>query len=163
MSKVSTRMKQIMDWRSAIWAGLIAGTVFYILNIFLVPFLLGGNMWVIVRFFASIFLGEAILAPPATYDLSALLISICTNLVLSLIFTLLIAFVLHRFGLLVGIIGGAVFGLAIYLINFYSLSYLFPWFFALSSWPFVLTHLLFGALAGGIYELLEVEKFEALE
>ncbi|MCB0752698.1 MAG: hypothetical protein KDC52_14600, partial [Ignavibacteriae bacterium] len=157
------KMRQVVDWSAAFWAGLIASLVFYLLNIFVVPVLLGGNMWVIIRLFASIFLGESVLAPPATYDLGSLMISLITNLVLSLSFTFLIAFILHKYGMLVGIFGGAFFGLAIYLINFYSLSYFFPWFFALSSWPFVLSHILFGAVAGGIYELLEVEEFEPVE
>ena len=117
-------------------------------------------MWVVIRLFASIILGESILAPPSTFSLSALSVSIITNFVLSIGFTFLIAFVFHRWGLLVGILGGAIFGLGIYLVNFYSLSYFFPWFFALSSWPFVAIHIIFGAVAGGIYELLEVEEFE---
>lgn len=155
-----SEMRQIMDWKAASWSGLIAGFIFYLLNIFIVPIFLGGNMWVIVRLFASVFLGESILAPPANFDLTALLISITANLILSLGFTYLIAFILHQFGLIVGILGGAIFGVAIYLINFYSLSYFYPWFFAMGSWIFVLTHIFFGAIAGGIYELLEVEKFE---
>jgi len=59
-------------------------------------------------------------------------------------------------------LGGATFGLGIYLVNFYFLSYFLPWFFALSSWPFVITHILFGAIAGGIYEILEVEECETV-
>ncbi len=120
-------------------------------------------MWIIIRLFSSIVLGEGILAPPATFNFSALLISIIINIFLSVSFALLIAFVLHKGELLTGIVGGALFGLAIYFVNFYSLSFFFPWFFALSSLPFVVTHILFGAFAGGIYELLEVEKFETVE
>lgn len=161
--KLSENMRQVMDWRAAIWAGLAAGTLFYLLNIFIVPLILGGNMWVIIRLFASIIYGETILAPPSTFDFSALLLSIIVNTILSLGFTFLIAFILHKWGLLIGIIGGAVFGLAIYLINFYTLSFFFPWFFALSGWPFVITHILFGSVAGGVYELLEVEKYEAAD
>jgi hypothetical protein len=160
---MKAKFHQVMDWHAALWAGLISGIVFYLLNIFLIPFLLGGNMWIIIRLFASIPIGESILAPPATFNILALLVSIVTNLILSMAFTILIAFILHQYGLLVGIIGGAFFGLAIYLVNFYSLSFFFPWFFALSSWPFVLTHILFGVTAGGVYELLEVEKFEPVE
>lgn len=162
-NKIPTKMQQIMDWKAALWAGLIAGFVFYLLNIFIVPLILGGNMWVIVRLFSSIFLGEEILAPPATFHATSLIVSIFTNIVLSVSFTFLIAFVFHKWGLLIGILGGALFGLGIYLINFYSLSYFFPWFFALSSWPFVITHILFGAIAGGVYELLEVEEFEPVD
>ena len=154
------KMQQVMDWKAAFWAGIAAGILFYLLNIFIVPLILGGNMWVIIRLFASIVYGDAILAPPSTYDTGALFASILITLVLSIGFTFLIAFVFHKWGLLVGIVGGAIFGLCIYLVNFYSLSFFFPWFFALSSWPFVITHILFGAFAGGIYEFLEVEKYE---
>lgn len=160
---MNIKMKQIMDWKAAFWAGIIAGFIFLFLNIFLVPILLGGNMWVIIRLFSSILFGHIILAPPATYNLTALVACIIINFVLSELYTILIAFVLHKYGLATGIIGGAVFGLAIYLINFYSLSYFFPWFFVLRSWPFVMTHILFGAIAGGVYELLEVEEFEPVE
>lgn len=157
--KIPIRLHQVMDWSAAFWAGILSGTVFYLLNIFFVPFILGGNSWVIIRLFASIFFGEAILAPPATFDFASLIVSILTNIVLSIGFTMLIAFVFHKWGLATGIFGGALFGLGIYIINFYSLSYFYPWFFALSSWPFVVTHILFGAIAGGVYELLEVEEF----
>ena len=163
MEKKISKMRQVMDWSAAFWAGIIASIVFFLLNILAVPSLLETNMWVIIRLFASVFLGKDILAPPATFNSTALLVSIVVTLVLSIGFTFLIAFVLHQWGMLVGIVGGAVFGLGIYLINFYSLSYFFPWFFALSSWPFVLTHIIFGAVAGGVYEALEVEKFEPVE
>jgi hypothetical protein len=49
--------------------------------------------------------------------------------------------------------------LAIYAINFFAISYFVPWFFPLRSWILLLSHVLFGALAGGIYELLEEEEF----
>lgn len=163
MNKIPVKMQQIMDWSAALWAGVIASIVFFLLNILVVPTLLETNMWVIIRLFASIFMGESILAPPSTFDLSAVLISLFSTLILSIGFTFLIAFVFHRWGLLVGILGGAVFGLGIYLVNFYSMSYFFPWFFALSSWPFVMSHIVFGAVAGGVYELLEVEEFESID
>ncbi len=161
--KKKIEIRQVMDWSAALWAGIIAGIVFFLLNIFFIPLFLGGNLWIVVRLFASIFLGEGILAPPATFDIIALLVSIISNLVLSIGFTALIAFVLHRWGLFTGIIGGSIFGLAIYLVNFYSLSYFYPWFFAMNSWPFAVTHILFGGIAGGVYELLEVEEFEKVE
>ncbi|MCW8849187.1 MAG: hypothetical protein OQJ81_04340 [Melioribacteraceae bacterium] len=160
MRNFSKNIKLVMDWKAAFWAGIAAGIVFYLLNIFIVPLILGGNMWVIIRLFASLGYGESVLAPPSTFDSGALAVSIIINLILSIGFTFLIAFVFHKWGLLTGIIGGAFFGLGIYAVNFYSLSYFFPWFFALSSWPFVITHILFGAIAGGVYELLEVEKYE---
>lgn len=160
--KVPAKLKQVFDWNAAFKSGIIAGAIFFLSNIFIVPLILGGNMWIIIRLFASIFAGETILAPPSSFNIAALIISFSTTIIFAIFFTLLIAFVLHKWGLLVGIIGGALFGLCIYLVNFYSLSYFFPWFFALSSWPFVLTHILFGAAAGGFYEFFEVEFLEPI-
>jgi hypothetical protein len=77
------------------------------------------------------------------------------HMALSLVYALVLAFIIHRWGLIVGIVGGALFGLAIYIINYYTFTYLFPWFFPLRSWLVLATHVFFGATAGGIYEALE--------
>jgi hypothetical protein len=157
------RMRQLVDWSAAIWAGVIAAIIFLLLNLFLTPLVLGGNAWVIVRLFASITMGEPVLAPPATFHGTALAAALLTHFVLSIGFAMLIAYILHRWGLIVGILGGAIIGLGLFCINFYTMTVFFPWFFAMRSWVFVLTHVLFGAIAGGVYEGLEVEEFEPIE
>jgi hypothetical protein len=159
----SPRLRQLVDWRSALWAGLIAGTAFLLLNLLLTPMAIGGNAWVLIRLEASILLGPDILAPPVTPDGGALVAALVTHYALSVAFAFLVTYVLHRWGLVVGILGGAAMGLALYAINFYSLTYFFPQFFAMRSWALVLSHVLFGALVGGIYEGLEVEMFEPVE
>ena len=55
----------------------------------------------------------------------------------------------------VGIIGGALLGLCIYAINFYTMTYLFKWMFAMHSTVSVIAHLVFGAVAGGVYEMYD--------
>ena len=72
-----------------------------------------------------------------------------------------IAFVVHRGGLIGGVLGGAVLGGAFYFINYYTLTYFFPQFFAMKHWSVLASHVVFGALAGGTYELLEDQIFEA--
>lgn len=156
MTVTAGRMRQLVDWSAAIWSGMIAGTVFLLMNLFLSPI---GNSWAMLRLFASIVLGESVLAPPATYDLTVLLVALVVHFVLAILFSLLIAYVVHRGGLVSGIIGGALLGLALYSINVYTLTLFYPWFFAMHGGVFILTHLIFGALAGGIYEALEVEVF----
>lgn len=163
MTTTSPRMRQVVDWRAALWAGLLAGAVFFLVNLFVTPLVIGGNVWVMVRLFASILLGDSILAPPATVDLLALVVAFVTHFTLALLYALLIAYVIHRGGLITGIIGGALLGLALYSINFYTLTLFYPWFFAMRNAVFVATHLLYGALAGGIYEALEVEIFVPTE
>lgn len=163
MTTSSPRLRQLVDWRAAFWAGLIAGAIFLLVNLFVTPLVIGGNAWVMVRLFASIVMGEGILAPPATFDGAALLVALVTHFALAVAYSLLIAYIIHRGGLIAGIIAGALLGLALYSINFYTLTFFFPWFFAMRSGVFVAAHLLFGALAGGIYEALEVETFVPAE
>jgi len=153
-------MRQLVDWRAAFYAGFIAGLFFLILNWAVTPLVIGGNLWVMVRLFASPILGQTVLAPPATFDLVTLIVALVVHFSLSILYAMLIAYIIHRGGLIAGVIGGALLGLALYAINFYSFTFFFPWFFAMRNSIFLLTHLLFGALAGGIYETLEVETYE---
>jgi hypothetical protein len=81
------------------------------------------------------------------------------HLFLAVIYALVLAFIIHRWGLVVGIIGGALFGLALYIINYYTFTALYPWFFPLRSWIALVGHIVFGGLAGGIYEALERDVY----
>ena len=56
-------------------------------------------------------------------------------------------------------LGGALFGLALYAIAFYGLALLIPWLAPYQSWPIAVALVLYGAMAGGVYEGLEVERF----
>jgi len=154
--KVGTR--QLVDWRAAVIAGLAAGCVFLALEMILTARAVG-SPWVFVRLVAAIALGRGVLPPPATFDGGVLAAALAIHLPLSIAFGCLIAFVIHRGGLAAGIVGGAALGLALYAINFWSLSYFFPWFATMKSGISLISHIAFGAVAGGVYELLEVERF----
>jgi hypothetical protein len=162
MGQAKVRMRQVVDWRAAVWAGIISGIIFLMVNMILTAVYVG-SPWVVVRLIASVVMGTRVLPPPATFDATIFIVSLAIHLPLSVGFACLIAIVLHRWGLIVGILGGAVFGLALYFINFYTFSFFFPWFFPMRSWIIAVSHILFGALAGGIYEALEVEEFVPVE
>ena len=159
MKPITPKLRQLVDWRAAAWAGLISGCVFFLLNLLVTPLVLGGNPWVMVRLMASLILGEAILAPPATFHSGALVAAFLANGILCFVFNLLVAYIIHRGGIIIGFAGGAVLGFAIYCINFYTLTWFYPWFFAFRGWVMISNHVILGALAGGIYEWLEVERF----
>ncbi|MEM9293946.1 MAG: hypothetical protein AAGD01_19865 [Acidobacteriota bacterium] len=156
-------LRPVVDWSAAVWAGIGSGLVFLILALAWVPAQVGGNAWVITRLMSSPVLGEDILAPPATFDLTATLVGWTLHFVACFLFALAIAYVLHRGGLITGIVGGALAGAGLYGIVFYTATLAFPWFFAHRSVPMLLTHIAYGAVAGGIYELLEVEAFEQVD
>jgi len=159
MAKGSIRMRQLMDWRAAFVAGVIAGIVLLILQLAILPVMTGTSPWVTLRLIAAIVLGEGVLPPPASLDAGVLVVALLLHLVFSILATLVIAFVLHRWGLLVGIVGGALLGLAFYAINYYTFLLYFPWFFPMRSWIALLAHVIFGAVAGGTYEALERDEF----
>ncbi len=156
------RLRQVVDWRATFWAGLLGGLISLGTNMILTQINLG-SPWVFVRMVASIITGEGALLSPTDNEISLLLIGVLLHLILSGVFAAWLTIMIHRWGLLVGIIGGATFGFALYTINFTLMSYFFPWFYPLQNWMFALSHVLFGALVGGIYELIEVEVFGPVE
>ena len=64
--------------------------------------------------------------------------------------------------MITGVLAGAAFGLAIYCINFFLMTRFFEHFNIGNSF-LVVSHLVFGALAGGLYEALEVEEFVPID
>ncbi len=155
----SNNFRQLVDWSASVWAGLVAGTAFLLFNVVVTPLVEGGNAWIILRLFASPLLGQEVLSPPATNDPWISVVGTVIILGCSVPFSMVLALIIHRWGSMVGILGGAVFGLVLYCINFYTLTFFVPWFFAMRSFSMAISHLLFGAVAGWIYESLEVEEF----
>lgn len=158
-SKRTMRMRQVVDWSAAFWAGLVAGTIFLLLNAFAVPAIIGGSYATVLNYFASLVLGDSVLAEPTILEPTTAVVAIILNFALSIPFALILAFIIHRWGLILGVVLGAVFGFGLYTINFFISEQIFPWFFAMNTQWFIVTHVIFGALAGGIYEALEVERF----
>lgn len=136
-------------WRAVLLAGIAAGIVFFVANLLFSPILTPS---LLLRYIASLVMGSDVLT---NGNSTALIIGGVVHLVLSLVFALVISIVIHRWGLLVGIIGGSVLGLSLYAINLYTLTLLFPWFFAINTPSLLISHVIFGAVAGGVYELFD--------
>lgn len=152
-----------MDWRAAVIAGLLAGGLTMLLRMILWAAVAGGSMWTPFYHAAAILLGPDSFSPAGAPDPGIVAVGLLVHMALSLFYTLILAFIIHRWGLIVGILGGAMFGLALYVINYYSLTYLFPWFFPLRSWLVLTSHIFFGAVAGGLYEALERDVYVEAE
>ena len=105
-------------------------------------------------------MGPTVLAPPATFDPGIITTGLIVHFLMSLLFTSILAIITHRWGLITGIILGGLFGLGLYFINIYTMTIVFPWFIALKHNGFAWAHVIFGMCAGGVYELLEIERFE---
>jgi uncharacterized membrane protein YagU involved in acid resistance len=143
--------KPALDARAAVWAGLVAGAVFVVLEMLMVPMFLGGSPWGPPRMIAAIAMGEGVLPPPATFDMTILLMALLVHFVLSLVLAFIFALIAK--GRTVGsaaLIGG-VFGLAVYLVNFYGMTAVFPWFEMARNWVSILAHIVYGVVLGWVY------------
>ena len=140
--------------RAVLAAWLAAGTVLLVTNVILMMPILKVGPVLVLRYMASLVLGRGVLTQTDNILLTAV-IGVVIHYAFSLLFTILIVIVVHRWGLLVGILGGALLGLAIYGINLYTMTTFVPWFFAINSAVLLLSHVLFGATAGGVYEMFD--------
>jgi len=57
-----------LDWKAAVWAGVIAGLVFLILEMIMVPVFANGSPWGAPRMMAAIVMGQGVLPPLVTFD-----------------------------------------------------------------------------------------------
>ncbi len=161
MQQPQRTWRLIMDWRAAVIAGLVAGALTMLLWMVLWATVTGGSVWTPFHHVAAILMGEGVLTPSQTLDLRVILAGTVVHLALAVLYALLLAFIIYRWELIVGILGGALFGLSLYLINYYTFTMLFAWFFPLRSWMALVGHIFFGAVAGGLYELMERDIYVA--
>ncbi|WP_425450131.1 hypothetical protein [Virgifigura deserti] len=146
-----------MDWKAALWAGLIAGAIFMMLEMILVAVTGMGSPWGPPRMIAAMVMGRDVLPPPATFDLGVLMIAMVIHFVLSIVYGFILAWILWRWGLGLGLalLAGAAFGLTLYLVNFYGFaSALFPWFAEARNWVSILSHIVFGAVLAWAYKAI---------
>lgn len=142
------------DWPAALLAGLLAGLIFLLINVVLCQLLLA-NPWLPLQLPAALALGAEVLPPAEVAGLGVPATGLIVHLLLATGFTCLIAFCLHRWGILVGVLGGALFGLCLYSINYNFIADFVSGFAALRGWLMLASHCVFGAAAGGLYEFLE--------
>jgi hypothetical protein len=141
-----------ITWRGILIAALAAGTAHLLINMVFTPLVLSVDPQLVLRYFASLVLGDDILM---NSNPVFALVGVIVHYAIALVLTLVIVLVVHRWGMLVGIVGGAVLGLAFYLLNLYTMTVFFPWFFAINSSILLASHVVFGVVAGGVYEFFD--------
>lgn len=143
-----------VNWRAGVLSGLIAGAVFMMLEMLLVPLLLDGSPWAPPRMIAAIVMGPGVLPPPATFSLSILLAAMAVHFPLSIGFAVVLGALISRVRLAPALAIGAVFGLVLYVVNFYGLTAVFPWFAMARNWLSIAAHAVFGIVAAWAYVAL---------
>ena len=143
-----------LDWHAYFVAGLVAGLTTLLAALVLCGVVLGEPGF-ILRVTASLVLGPEVIPVTQGSTAQILLIGLLVHFALSFAYALLIVLVIHRWGLVVGFVGGVLMGVAFYVIDIYALSYFFPWIYPLRNWLLLLTHMILGGLVGVVYELLD--------
>lgn len=145
----------VLDWKAAVWAGLLAGLAGDVVMTPLLWWFEGTSPWTPPRMIAAMVFGESVLPPPATFDFSLVATGSAVHFALSVGYALVAGALLKRLEMVPAIAAGAVFGLALYVVNYYLIApMLFPWFVEARGWITWLTHLVFGSVLGLAYVVL---------
>lgn len=138
---------------AAIWAGLIAGVVFMMVEMAMLM-MMGQSPWGPPRMMGAIILGRDALPPPATFDMGIMAAAMGVHLPLSVLYGLVFAVFASRLTLWPAVAAGAVFGVVIYGVNFYAMTSFFLWFAEARGMGSLVGHALFGAVLAFSYKKL---------
>jgi hypothetical protein len=148
-----------LDWRAAVLAGIVAGAVFLVLGVVLMALTTGGSLLEPPRMVAAIILGRGALQSPQAFSPGIVLAAFVVHFSLAILLALVLGLIMTSFDLdssmgMASLAGGA-FAVAVYLINFYGVTRLFPWFAEARNWASLLVHVVFGIVAANLYMRLE--------
>ncbi|KVW32025.1 hypothetical protein [Burkholderia ubonensis] len=153
--------RRMPDWRAAVIGGCVAGVVFLAIEMLAMP-VAGRSLWDAPRMIAAIVTGRNTLAHPAMFEPDVMLVALVVDFALSILFAVILAVIIAPFSLdsSVGMASlvGAVFGVALYAINFYGMTRWFPWFADARNWASLFSHVVFGLVASDTYLRLEGKK-----
>lgn len=143
-----------LDWKVAIVAGIVAGIVFMMMEMFLMPmFGFAPSMWAPPRMIAAIGMGEGVLPPPATFDLGVLMVAMMIHFATSIAFAVVVALIIRRMSMGPALLVGVVASLLLYGFVFYVMTGIaWPWFENGRNWVNIVTHVVFGAIVAWWYK-----------
>lgn len=146
-------MTRAFSQKAAIWAGLIAGLVFMILEMILVAMVNGESPWGPPRMIAAIVMGKGVLPPAATFNLAIMMVAMMVHFAMSVMLGLVFGWLVSRASvtLVKALLFGVVFGLMVYVIGFYLMTPVFPWFAMARGGISIFAHVMFGLVLGWAY------------
>lgn len=149
-------MPETLNWKAAVWAGIIAGIVFMMLEMVLVATVGGGSPWGPPRMIAAMVMGKGALPPPPTFDATIMAVAMMIHMVLSILLGIILGWAISkwRMSLMTAIIAGTVFGLIVYFVDFYVMTAVFPWFAMARGAVSIFAHAVFGLVLGWVYHAM---------
>ncbi|OWW20582.1 hypothetical protein [Noviherbaspirillum denitrificans] len=146
------------DWVAAAASGFVAGAILMVLELIWSSLIQGANPWFTSHMIAGIVLGIDVVRSSG-FSVGIVGVALIVHYVLGIAFGLVLAAVMAPFhvdsSIGKSVLVGAVFGLILYLVNFYVLAGLFPWFADMRGWAALSANLIFGMAAAVMYMTLE--------
>ncbi|MFU8802521.1 MAG: sodium:proline symporter [Bradymonadaceae bacterium] len=143
-----------VNWRGVILGALIAALTFLVIFMATAP-LMGLHTFEPIQMMAAIVLGPQILDRPPTFDLGVFAVAMAIHLILSLLYTSVIAVWVRERPPTQALGLGLLLGMAIYMLNFYVFIPAYPWFYAARDLITIAIHLVFGGVAAAVYVAIE--------
>lgn len=147
------------DIREGIWSGLIAGAVFIVVEMAMIALFMGESGWAPVKMIAGIVMGRNAVFPLHFFDIGVVVSGFLIHFVLAAVYAVILVTIIRRQSKGGAAISGMLFGLALYTINFYGFTEIFPWFEEARNWVTVFAHLLYGFSAGYVYKAYQ-ERYQ---
>ena len=149
------------DWSAAVVAGLAAGAVLMVLDL-VWPLMYGnGDPWATSHKIAALLLGQQALQSSG-FEFGVVAAALLTHYTLGVFSGLVIGTAIASLGwetsLVMTQVTGYVFGVVVYIMNFYVLASLFPWFEDMRGEATFLGQLAFGVSAALIYRKLSLSR-----
>jgi len=151
-------VRRLPDWTAAAVSGLAAGALLLVLELFWSSMVSGVNPWVATRMIAAIVMGPEVLQT-SLFSVGTVAAALLIHFVLGAVLGMILAAILAPFtldsSLGLAMLAGAVFGVVVYVFNFYVMTRAFPWFVEVRGWHTFVGHLIFGVAAAACYWKLE--------
>jgi uncharacterized membrane protein YagU involved in acid resistance len=143
-----------IDWSAAVWGGVVAGIVFMMIEMLMMPmFGFAPSMWAPTRMIGAIGMGKDVLPPPATFDLGVVMVAMMIHFATSILFAIVVAFIIRGLGMGAAIGVGIVAALLLYVFVFYLMTAgPWPWFANARNWVNIFAHIVFGGMVAWWYK-----------
>lgn len=143
-----------LEWRAIIGAGVIAALAFAVFETLMYAVALGQSPWVPTRMAAAILLGPAALEASGPPGLQVAMAALFVNFVLGILYALILSLIIRGLPQGPAMITGGLFGVLIYLVNFFWFDAVYPWVAEAQNYVSAIGHGLFGFVLAWSYKVL---------
>jgi hypothetical protein len=152
-TRPQTPARRRVSVAAAIKAGLLAGAVTFLLLQFFGIVVYDESPWKLLRMIAAMVRGPAALEPDDEFDAGLVAIAAVLFMAIAVLYSLALAAIMADSPRSHSALLGVAFGVALYFVNYYGFTALFPWFASHRTIDTLIVHAFFGLLIARMYWL----------